>query len=208
MEEEYKWQSSPDEMEQLRQSPMVQVYCTETAVHTMDAAYYDTEDALFHRIHAALRLRQEDGVSICCLKQTRSTTNHCALREEYEVPAATIEEGLRLLPDVGAPQSLCDTVLAQPIIEQCRTVFTRTALTLHVIQDKQACTMELAFDIGYFLRNGMRADFSEIELEYKNGATPLFHTYARKLEQRHALIPEPYSKLARAMALSGTGESI
>ena len=46
----------------------------------------------------------------------------------------------------------------------------------------------------------------ELELELKSGDAAAFDAYAQALEQRFSLIPQPLSKLARAIA-AGTAQS-
>lgn len=202
MELEYKWMLPTGcTFAQLTTNPRIADLIQHTEVFTMCAHYYDTPDALFHRMHGALRLRRENETSICCMKLTREKTGARALREEYEVAADSIAEGLQRLPEAGAPRAICAQIHADTLVELCCTDFRRHAYTLAIPSHAGACIAELAMDRGWFRRGTTEQAFTEIELEYKSGDEAAFLSYCDALAQDCQLIPQPLSKLARAMAL-------
>lgn len=168
----------------------------------MSAIYYDTQDDLVYRSGAALRLRKENDRSVCCMKRTLKKEGAQALREEYEVEAATLTEGLQKLPDAGAPRDLCILLLHQEFRELARTEFIRNCYLLSV-QGDAPFTAEFAVDVGALGGQGNMQPFEELELELKSGDADAFQAYADALEQRFALIPQKASKLARAIKAAG-----
>lgn len=200
MEKEYKWSvSGEDVFERLLHSDAVSPLVSQRQVIEMEAIYYDTADGVVSGIGGGLRLRKENGQSVCCLKLEASGSGAMKIREEYECPASTIEEGLQHLPAYGAPGALCDTLLMLYVAETCRTVFKRNATVLST----PSFTAELSFDTGLLLANGRTGTICEIELELKNGSEEAFDRFCGKLESTFSLTPQPLSKLARALALKG-----
>ena len=163
----------------------------------MHATYFDTTNSDVYAMHGGLRVRRENEKSVCCLKLSAKASESCKTRQEFEVSATDISEGLRMLPDIGAPRDICERLLAgdpQPI---CETDFLRRAYTL-VIDSFEA---ELALDTGEMRRNGNSAPIHELELEFLSGSQDAFHAFAKKLQEEYLLAVQPLSKLARAMAL-------
>ena len=66
-------------------------------------------------------------------------------------------------------------------------------------QDNTVC--ELALDQGTLRHGEKTAPLCEIELEYVAGSEDAFHALAAELADHLSLMPEPDSKLARAMQL-------
>ena len=60
---------------------------------------------------------------------------------------------------------------------------------------------ELALDEGTLRHGGRTAPLCEIELEYVAGSEDAFHSLAAELAEYLSLVPEPESKLVRAMKL-------
>lgn len=172
--------------------------------YAMDAVYYDTVDHDLSAQHAGLRIRKENGRSVCCLKCGGSVqTNGLHSREEYECEAQTIDEGIAGLRAAGAPIEICDLIAQKPLLTICRITFTRTAILLcQKNTDGNVCmTAELALDTGTLSHLQTTAPLCEIELEQKSGDIEAFLALANSLAQTFNLKPEPRSKLARAIAL-------
>ncbi len=202
MELEYKWDlTGPEEMERMRRDPLVASACRGEADIAMDAVYYDTPEGLFAHMGGALRLRRENRAGVCCMKVDRAGEGGCRIREEYEVPAATVQEGLEKLPGAGAPADVCRQAAVAGLVEICRIVYRRNSVTLSVEEDGVQSGMELDFDRGEVRRHGRSAPIREVELEHKEGDVALFHAYASRLEDRFSLKVQEKSKLARAFAL-------
>ena len=202
MEVEYKWKlASPEEGERLLSDPLPGAVLSDAGEIRMDAIYYDTPDGWIASLHGGLRLRQENGESVCCVKLDRETDGGCKVREEYEIPAETIEDGIRLLPKAGAPEEMSDRLLRDDLVELCRIWFLRRKVLLTLGGNQTACSAELAFDHGEASRNGKAVPILEAELEYKSGSVEAFHGAARAMQTDHGLVPQTISKLGQAMAL-------
>ena len=149
----------------------------------MAAVYYDTADSLVYKNGAALRLRMENDRSVCCMKRTVSKSGAKAIREEYEVEADSLAEGLRKLPDAGAPRDLC---------------------YLLAFEGDAPFTAEFAVDVGALGAADNMQPFEELELELKSGDAAAFSSYAEQLEADFSLEPQRLSKLARAIQAAGS----
>ena len=69
MEQEYKWVMPCDfNIENSWKNDDLGVNLLDTDKILMKAVYYDTEDGLLANMHGALRVRCENGRSICCMK--------------------------------------------------------------------------------------------------------------------------------------------
>ena len=117
--------------------------------------------------------------------------------EEYQCEAASVQEGLSRLPAHGAPRELCAQASAAPLELICEVDFRRCAILLQ--EGDTVC--ELALDEGTLRHGGRTAPLCEIELEYVAGSEQTFHVLAAELAEHLSLVPEPESKLARAIAL-------
>lgn len=196
-EHEYKWRASEPLIAQVKAWGLAQPDAQRRVIQ-MRSQYYDTVDGLLRRHGAALRLRRENERTVCCLKCGGHTTaDGMHAREEYECVADNAADGLSRLPECGAPLDLCTLALAAPLEMLCAVDFMRCAVRLR--QEDALC--ELALDEGE-LRHGTRtAPLYEIELELRAGGEQPFHALAAALADRFSLIPEPESKLARALRL-------
>lgn len=196
MEQEYKWCLPREQMAALAEFLHSLPERRGHATQHMEAVYYDTADSLVYRHGAALRLRRENGSSICCMKRTVRRSGAMAQREEYEVEAETVYEGLHRLPSVGAPAEFCDMLTDQQFHALAHTDFIRQGYLLEF----PAFTAELAVDVGQLGGETCMVPFEEIELERKSGNPDAFSAWAEALQARFSLEPQPLSKLARAIA--------
>lgn len=198
MEIEYKWDLSPDLTLERLFKCLGQAACAEAPeeIH-MRATYYDTPSKDVYRMHGGLRLRQENASSVCCLKIAVSGEDGCRVRQEYEVEADAIDEGLKALKAVGAPHDVCDFLLGQQLVPTCSTDFSRTEYEV----ESAEFMAKLAVDKGQMSREGRSAPISEIELEFASGSEDSFHRFAQGLQKELGLVVQPMSKLARAATL-------
>ena len=197
MEKEYKWRANEYVLGQALLWASSRIGSQSRTIH-MQSQYYDTLDGLLSRQQAALRLRRENARSVCCLKMNnQNTPEGMRAHEEYQCDAETVQDGLRSLPDKGAPRALCDQALAAPLEMICNVDFRRCAVLLQ--EGDTVC--ELALDEGTLRHGGRTAPLCEIELEYVAGSEDVFHSLAADLADYLSLVPEPESKLARAMKL-------
>lgn len=198
MEQEFKWTADRAAYDRL----CAALSCRAETTTEMRATYYDTPDRTLRARKIGLRLRQENGVSVCCMKKRggERTADGLHAHAEYECPASSIEEGLSTLPAQGADPVLCAELAHAGLIPICRTSFRRLAR----LADGGAFTAELAFDQGTLASGGRETPFSEIELELKSGDAAAFRAFGESLARMHGLMPQPLSKLARALQLSET----
>lgn len=197
MEKEYKWQANELLLNQalLRASSFIGSQCR--TIH-MQSSYYDTDDALLYQNEASIRLRKENEKMVCCMKlRNISTEDGMRSHEEFECETNSLEEGIRLLPAVGAPVDICLLAANADLKIQCQIDFSRTAILLQ--QENTVC--ELALDQGTMYHNDKSKDFCEIELEFIAGEETVFHSLAAEIAAYLKLAPEPKSKLARALSL-------
>ena len=194
MEIEYKWEL-PDGWDPVSVLHKGVRMDGDREIH-MEAVYYDTPDGYVAGLKGALRLRREDGRSVCCLKIAEDGSAG-RVRQEYEVEAGTIDEGLARLPSVGAPQEVCARVLGDGATVVCGTEFTRRA----IIIEGGGWTGELAIDRGRMVNGERSGPIAEIELEFKSGDLPAFHSFAAKLQDEQGLAAIEKSKSQRAREL-------
>ncbi len=163
----------------------------------LESSYFDTADGMLRNKKAALRLRRENERTVCCMKLRgeEESTDGLRAHEEYQCDAGTLEDGLRQLPEKGAPEALCGELLHAELKEICTVSFRRCAVLLQ----EQDTVCELALDKGELRREGRGAPLCEIELEYVAGDEKAFHALAAELADQLDLVPENESKLARAM---------
>ncbi len=197
MEREYKWRAAPRLLGQVLLWASSRIG-TECRTIRMRSRYLDTEDGQLRARGAALRLRQENDKTVCCMKlRGESTGDGLRTHEEYQCEAASAAEGLALLPQHGAPRDICALALSAPLAVTCEVNFTRCAVLLQ--ENNTVC--ELALDEGELRRGERTAPLCEIELELIAGDEAVFHALAQELAARLSLTPEPESKLARALKL-------
>lgn len=197
MEREYKWRADEALLGGALLWASSRLGSASRTIH-MKSQYYDTADGLLRQNDAALRLRQENSRSVCCMKlRNESTPEGMRSHEEYECEASTIEEGLARLPASGAPGELCAKAAASELTVQCTVDFMRVSVLIQ--QNDTVC--ELALDEGELCHEGRTAPLCEIELELIAGSEQPFHALAAELAEHLSLVPEPESKLARAMKL-------
>lgn len=201
MEQEFKWTAGRTQFDRL--CATLPLLGGETLTE-MRAVYYDTPDHLLRRRRIGLRLRQENGMSVCCMKLrgTEQATDGLHAHAEYECPAATIEAGLAALPAQGADRALCASLAQAGLQPIAKTAFLRLS---RMVMDS-AYTAELSFDQGTLAANGHEEAFTEIECEFKSGDPAAFRTACEALARAYALTPQPLSKLARALALADVQE--
>lgn len=197
MEIEYKWEL-PDEESLAKLIDEIATGCTgEPRRIRMQATYYDTPGADVAKVHGGLRIRKENDDSVCCLKLSAASADGCKSREEFEVDATDIVEGLSKLPGTGAPKELCDKLLIAGPQPTCHTDFDRTAYGF----EPPTFSAEIAIDRGKLGNHNGSAPIHEMELEYKGGSIEDFHAFANRIQNEYGLEVQHMSKLARAMSL-------
>ncbi|MDO5401552.1 MAG: CYTH domain-containing protein [Eubacteriales bacterium] len=160
---------------------------------SMETAYYDTPGRALRARKWMLRLRLENGVSVCTLK----TPLPDGSRGEWEVKADTIAQGVSELCKLDVPDGLAE-LTAGGLVQACAARFTRLAAVIALAD----CTLELALDRGVFLAPGREAPFAEVEVEGKSGSEASVRAFAEQLARDFRLTPEKKSKAHRAFALA------
>ena len=190
MEREFKWSATRADFDAI--SARYAEHLSTPELIRMDAVYYDTADRLLREQRIGMRLRQENGTSVFCVKTGGKVVNGLHTHAEYEYPASTLTEGLSQLPEELSMLRRDDYA---PI---CGTHICRTAVVLSFPD----FTAELTFDEGELEGGTNRAPLSEIECEQKSGDPAAFDAFGAALAAEFSLQAEPLSKLARALALA------
>ncbi len=202
MEIEYKWSLDEADQNQAREAAwFAGKYITNARDIAMATRYFDTEDGLVRKNHAGLRMRNENDALVCCLKISAGGDDGLSRREEYEVEAVSLEAGLSVLPDAGAPRELCTMFSQADLKVICEAEFDRRAYRLEVPKMAPQFVAELAVDEGVLRHEGRELAFKEMELELLEGSEEMFHQFAAELEIEANLQPQEKSKLARALSL-------
>ncbi len=159
----------------------------------METTYYDTPDRALKSGRWTLRRRKENDRVVCTLKIPLPDGS----RGEWEVLSGTVEESIPRLIDDGAPEMLSDLVSGgvEPV---CGVRFLRLARSILW----KGAVLELALDSGELLGGGRTQPFREIEVELKTGRDQGLEDFARQLQNRFHLTPEPESKFQRASRLA------
>ena len=159
----------------------------------METTYFDTPDAALAAHRMTLRLRKENGITVCTLK----TPLPDGSRGEWECPAETIDDGIRALIAIGAPKILAGLTISG-ISPRCGARFIRYAAQIPTA-DGMA---ELALDHGVLLGGGKEIPLCEVEVELKSGPEAAAVALAREMAAQYNLQEEPRSKFRRAMDLA------
>ena len=187
---ELKFRSNADKIASIKEK-----YGDFTTI-SMETTYYDTPDRKLSERHCTLRRRMENETSVCTYKYPHKDGG----RGEWEVEAASIEEGIIKLCDAGAgPELLYATVAG--LVEVCSARFTRLAAPLEI----PGATVELALDEGTFFSGEKEIPFCELEVEHKAGSQAATDAFGQQLADIFDLQPEEKSKFARALALYQEG---
>lgn len=165
----------------------------EFEVISMETAYYDTPDGDLRNRRWTLRKRMENGKSVCTLK----TPLPDGSRGEWETECGSIENAISELCKLGAPKEL-HILTEKGLVQSCGARFTRLAKTLEI----ENATVELALDQGCLIGGGKELPFAEVEVELKSGSEAAAVVFAERLAKEFGLIPEPKSKVQRALELA------
>ena len=160
---------------------------------SMETTYFDTPDGALSAHRMTLRLRKENGITVCTLK----TPLPDGSRGEWECPAETIDDGIRALIALGAPKLLAGLTI-QGASPHCGAKFTRFAAQVNTA-DGMA---ELALDSGILLGGGKELPLCEVEVELKSGSEAAAVALAQAIATQYSLSEEPKSKFRRALNLA------
>lgn len=155
----------------------------------METTYFDTPDGSLSAKRTTLRLRKENGASICTIKVPLGDGS----RGEWECEAEDLESGIRSLHALGAPE-----IAQPPFTAICGARFTRLCCVLPT----EDGTAELALDEGVLLGGSKEQPLCEVELELKSGSDEAVLKLAQEIADRYGLKPEAQSKFRRALNLA------
>lgn len=159
----------------------------------METTYFDTASRALSKRHITLRLRRENGKTVCTVKTPLADGS----RGEWECVCDDISAGIAQLCSLGAPKTVA--LLTEEGVEAvCGARFTRQACDIR-LDNAEA---ELALDSGVLLGGGREIPLCEIEVELKSGSRSTVVEFAAGLADAHRLLPEAKSKFRRAMALA------
>lgn len=153
----------------------------------MQTTYYDTPDRFFSSRRCTLRIRLENGRSICTLKTPAEKG-----RTEWEVEMDSIEAAVPVLCKLAGLDA------PEKVLPVCGAKFTRLYATLSL----ENATVELALDKGFLSGDGRQLPLLEVEIEHKGGSEADAELFARVLAKSYGLKPEADSKFKRAMELT------
>ncbi len=174
------------------QQAVLQAFAGDFREYRMETTYYDTPSGALSARRYTLRMRLENGRSVCTLK----TPGVGAARGEWETEAADISSGVSILCKLGVPEEL-PRLLQEGLVPICGARFTRRAKTLVLPEG----TAELALDQGVLIGGGRETPLCEIEVELKSGETACCDRFAKELADTYGLKIEPDSKFCRALRL-------
>lgn len=160
---------------------------------SMETTYFDTPDSALSREKMTLRIRKENGTSVCTLK----TPLPDGSRGEWECQASDIQAGIRTLLKLGAPAKLAE-LTADGLTALCGARFVRQAIEVPTIDG----IAELALDSGVLLGGGKELPLCEVEVELKSGSDAATTAFATLLAASWGLKEQPVSKFRRAMELA------
>ena len=174
----------------------------------MISHYYDTPDSDITSRRWSLRLRQEGKGSVATLKtNAEDSSGGLFARGEWQVHANSIEEGVDLLIEDGAPCELRDMIGGKPLVEQCRVEFVRRGM---VVELQNGLLVSITEDKGALCADDRSEPLHELEVELLFGEPTGLEPFVEHLIREHGFERERLSKYERALRLvrsRGTRES-
>lgn len=158
----------------------------------MQTTYFDTPSGSLSAKRYMLRLRKENGISVCTLK-TKGTGNE---RGEWETPCDNITAAVPVLCKLGCPADLA-ALAEEGLVSICGAEFIRQAQTL----ETPDFAAELALDQGMLFSAEKQLPLCEIEIELKSGSKEAMDAFAESFAAKYGLAAEEKSKFARALSL-------
>lgn len=165
----------------------------------MVSHYYDTPDSDITSRRWSLRLRQEGKSSVATLKtNAEDSSGGLFARGEWQVHANSIEEGVDLLIEDGAPCELRDMIGGKPLVEQCRVEFVRRGM---VVELQNGLLVSITEDKGALCADDRSEPLHELEVELLFGEPTGLEPFVEHLIHEHGFERERLSKYERALRL-------
>ncbi len=187
--------------EKLMSDPLVVSALREPFRETvMDAVYFDSASGALTGRKWALRLRREGDVPVVTIKIPSDTVLGGGIfcRNEWQVTADSIEEGVPRLVEMGAPAEIGEIVKNTPMQEKCRIRFTRSSSVLYL---PDGVRIDMAIDSGDVSAGEKHDPMLELELELLFGDSAAMIRLSTELIAKYSLQKEYISKYERALRL-------
>lgn len=162
------------------------------------SVYYETADNQLHQHGMGLRVRQENDHYVMTMKLAGRVTGGLCQRPEYNVPLASPQPDLCLLPVEIWPAGIDPVVCQQAIQPLFTTCFQREVWCI----SKGDSRIEVALDQGEINARDRRENLCELELELLEGEIADVLALAEKLTALPGLRPGGLSKAARGYYLA------
>jgi len=164
------------------------------------AHYYDTPDLDLYKVGIVYRVRREGDKTVATIKQGGSTGSCLQHRREWNMAVGSILPDISVFADGEIGCVLRDLLINKELEELFSCSFQRSFLILNLAKNTQA---ELAVDVGEITTGNASEPICEMELELKRGELDPMLQLASSLAEKYRLLPEPRSKFARGLFLSG-----
>ncbi|MBR4017383.1 MAG: CYTH domain-containing protein [Oscillospiraceae bacterium] len=166
-------------------------FCRDAKTIQMETTYYDTPSGALSSRHYTLRLRLENGKSVCTLKTPAGEA-----RNEWETENTSIEDAIPQLIAQGAPAELQE-LAKEGLSPICGAKFTRLAKIIPITEGE----LEMALDYGKLFAGDREVPLCELELELKSGNKKSFDLFVWSVAGEYLLEEETDSKFCRAFRL-------
>jgi inorganic triphosphatase YgiF len=199
MEIEAKYRVGPAELTLLAALRALDQYSLEPAPapELQENTYYDTADGRLAAARYGLRVRRLPDRALITLKGPATVDAGVHRRAEHEFPGAD-PQPLSWAP--GPPRELALALTGGAPLVAIAAVRTERHI-LHAARDGLVVA-ECALDRGVLRGGGREQPFTELEIELLPAGDPAdIAALARALAAHITLVPEPLSKLQRALAL-------
>ena len=158
----------------------------------LSAVYYDTSAGLLSSRRWALRMRREDG---CCVTAFKMPGDSRYTRREWQCQTSDLHKAVQFFVAEGAPPELAGEWSWQV---RCTAEITRRR---GIVKTADGLRAELALDMGTLSADDRIEPVCELELELLEGSEAQLEALTNCFQHWFGLIPQPLSKIARAMAL-------
>lgn len=201
---ELKLSMSPEAMARLRRSSALRDCASSPLVRKkLLSVYFDTPKHDLFASGISLRVRRTGKQHIRTIKIGTAIEAGLSQPREHEQAVARIDPALDSIDDDELRDVLMRRIDGQTVAPVFETVITRSTCNLEA---PDASLIELALDNGAVIAGEHRTEFSEAELELKQGAPHALLTIAETLLDRVPFTASTLSKAQRGYALLASAE--
>ena len=169
----------------------------------MRSIYYDTPQRSLYKMGLVIRLRNDGGRWIQCVKARSRLAGGLSRVEEFECELPDGKLDLELIPDPAARANVQGINDEVPLLAVCETIMQRSSSKL-VLDD--GTFAELAIDNGKIAAGDRSADLSELEIELIEGDVCALYELAQQLLRGTAVRFSRMSKADRGYLLADRGD--